>query len=242
MPADRRKLRQQLTEKRKRVVRTVGFDFDCTLTVKHFFKVFTWGYAQGNRRGHAHCEALWDWCEKNGVDIDDHTPVQPDVNPISAALDVFIRNESEDTFRKLFREVFLGGEERIKAITKWLQSMSEAGVEFCILTAGIASSVLQALTAVPEWLKFFPCSRIWDSSQSRHSVRSTMATKVLTLADIVPESVKTILIDDSLEHDTPPSWVLKGANVEVVGLEYEGSGVDLPFLEDIRKRLLGDNQ
>lgn len=254
MPLDRRKLRSQLWSQRlppeaqllappgkRQPVGFIGFDFDCTLTVRHFFKCFCHGYAQGNRFGHAHCEAFYEWCSRHGVEAEKHSLAsQRDSDAMNAAVDAFCRNTGgEDVFHRLFREVFLGGEERIQAVARWLERASDEGIEFAIVTAGVATSVLRALCAVPEWLKYFPSDRIWDSSQSRHSVRSVMAAKALTLRDICPGPCKIFLIDDSFVNDKPPDWLLAGANVEVIGLEYEGPGVDEAFLVDIEKRVLG---
>lgn len=159
---------------------------------------------------------------------------------MSAALEAFCRNTGgEDVFRKLFREVFLGGEERIQAVARWLERASDERIEFAIITAGVATTVLRALCAVPEWSKFFPSHRIWDSSQGRHNVRSVIASKALICRDMCRSSCKIFLVDDSFAHDKPPDWVLEGTNVEVLGLDYEGPGVDESFLNDIEKRILG---
>jgi len=236
---DRRKLRQQLADQRgaSREKRLVGFDFDCTLTTRHFFKCFAWCYAQSNPDGHAHGEAFYQWCDDHGIDAEEHRVLQREADGMSSAVDHFCRVAGEDVFAKLVREFFLGGEERIKVVAKWLEAMAALGVEFAIVTAGVSTAVLRALNAVPEWQKFFPSSRIWDTSQSRHSVKSTMATKAMICRDVCSDSINTILVDDSLGHDPPPEWALKGAQVEVMGLEYEGSGVDKAYLEDIQKRL-----
>lgn len=246
MPLDRRQLRSQLSAQRqlrapKAPVGFIGFDFDCTLTVRHFYKCFCFCYANGQRGAHPHGEALYQWCSQHGIEAENHrvNPHMRDGEMINMAVEEFCRNSGEDKFHQLFREVFLGGEERIQAIASWLQRASDEGIEFAIVTAGIATSVLRALVGVPEWLKFFPSSRIWDSSQSRHSVRSVMSAKALTLRDICPGPCKIFLIDDSFVNDKPPNWLLEASNVEVVGLEYEGSGVDMAFLEDIQKRVLG---
>jgi len=59
------------------------------------------------------------------------------------------------------------------------------------------------------------------------------------LRDICPESRKTILVDDALSHDRPPSWVLKAAQVELYeGLRYEGTGINGELLKEIEEVIL----
>ncbi|CAK0875017.1 unnamed protein product, partial [Prorocentrum cordatum] len=69
--------------------------------------------------------------------------------------------------------------------------------------------VMRALTTTPEWLPFFPSNRVWDSSQGRHAVASVAAQKALILRDLCPTASKIVLVDDALERDPPPGWLLE---------------------------------
>eukprot|EP00439_Symbiodinium_sp_Y106_P029580 s4607_g3.t1 len=188
MPEDRRALREALKRQRQRTI-LVGFDFDCTLTIRHFYKVFAW-CVPFRTEAHPHYEAFLDWCEEHELDLGEvqfttgvGRGVEPDV--VLALLD---RSVGEDKLHELLREVFFGGAERINAIASWLQQLSRSGAEFAIVTAGISTSVLRVLNAVPEWQPFFPSDRIWDVQQSRHSVQSVSTSKVLLLRDICPKA------------------------------------------------------
>merc|ERR1712159_598493 len=68
----------------------IGFDFDCTLTVKHFYKIFAWGYTQGNPQIHPHCGAFFRWCEEQGLKFQ---PIQQhdQYDAMNCALDHFCR-------------------------------------------------------------------------------------------------------------------------------------------------------
>lgn len=222
-------------------IKVVGFDFDCTITVRHFFKVFAWGYAQGHMGVHAHCKNFLDWCEERGVSPEMQS--QPDPGDlIGSALEDFCRLSGDAAFRGVFREVFCGGEERIRMLTDWMDRMRNAGVEFAIVTAGTSTAVVRALAVgVPEWLPFFPSDRVWDTQQGRHACRGVAAQKVLMLRDICPKAAQIVFVDDSVERDRPPAWSMAGAQVElfVENLPYEGPGITAPMLEKLEKQLLG---
>mmetsp|Transcript_46153 Transcript_46153/g.83175 ORF Transcript_46153/g.83175 Transcript_46153/m.83175 type:complete len:239 (+) Transcript_46153:112-828(+) len=237
MPADRRALRQALSQQRAApAARFVGFDFDCTLTVRHFFKVFAWCYAQRSS-AHPHCKAFYDWCRERDVEHEIQELLDPS-DPMSSALEDFCRHAGEKVFHEVFREVFLGGDERITMVASWLESMRQKGVEFGIVTAGTSTAVLRALSAAPEWQPFFPSVRIWDTQQGRHSIRSLAGHKVLMLRDICPTACRIVLVDDSIERDRPPQWVLDAAQVSLVDLPYEGPGVDQALLDKIAEAVL----
>jgi len=226
--------RDEATTKRRHLL---GFDFDCTLTVRHFYKVFAWGYAQGSANAHCHCEAFFHWCHARGFDTSMEEMLEMG-DPMCSALEDFCRQAGEDAFRDVFREVFLGGDERISLVGRWLERLQRQGVEFAIVTAGTATAVLRGLAATPEWLPYFPSNRVWDTSQGRHSARSVMDQKVLMLRDISPEACRILLVDDSLEKDPAEAWVLLAASVEVFeGLDYEGTGVTEVVLEELEKQL-----
>lgn len=250
-PADRRALRAALWREREAAVskRLVGFDFDCTLTVRHFYKVFAWGYHQGHLEaiyGHgealAHGKAFVEWCRKHGIEPEiKEDDGRRSNDHMVEALACFCRCEGEATFKELFREIFLGGDTRVALVAAWLEKMRGAGVEFAIVTAGISTAVLRALTlGAPEWLPFFSASSIWDSSQARHSdaTLSVTAKKALMLRDISPSAKRILLVDDSLSRDRPPKWVLEGAGVETFELPYEGPGVDEESLKAIEAAIL----
>lgn len=260
MPADRRALRNEAAQRRLRQKRAeeakvvsvapaggvdapqrlVGFDFDCTLTTRHFFKVFAWGYGQANMDAHPHCEPFREWCEGRGV--------EPEIRDVRVArgdlgltLDEFCSRAGEDKLRDVLQEVFLGGRDRIALVTAWLAHMRELGVVFAIVTAGTAAAVLRAITlAAPEWLLYFPSGMVWDTSQGRHAVHSVAAQKALILRDLCPAAGRILLVDDSLASDAPPPWVLRAARVELFGgpLPYEGAGVDGALLRQVEEDAL----
>jgi len=232
-------------EKEKQPARVVGFDFDCTLTVRHFYKVLAWGYTGAMEVTGAvakHFEDFVAWCEEHDLETCmQSSSRRQDV--MSAALEHFCAQASAQDFRELFREIFLGGEERIALITKWLQRMrDEENCSFAIVTAGVALTVLRALaSAVPEWLPFFPSDRIWDCEQGRHaSAPNRMAQKALILRDVCKEAPKILLVDDTASREPVPEWLLKGTNVEVFkgALEYEGPGVSSALLAEIEQAIL----
>mmetsp|Transcript_77461 Transcript_77461/g.214206 ORF Transcript_77461/g.214206 Transcript_77461/m.214206 type:complete len:246 (-) Transcript_77461:120-857(-) len=244
MPVDRRALRKSLAALRDGGASKwlLGFDFDCTLTVRHFYKVFAWGYTQGSASAHVHCEAFFSWCRDHNVEpeMQEAPRNRQDLSdPMGLAIECFCRSAGETAFRDVFREVFLGGPARISLVAAWLERMQREGVEFAIVTAGVSSAVLRALTTVPEWQPFFPANRVWDVSQGRHSVRSVMDQKLLILRELCPPACRILLVDDSISRDFPQSWVLSAAAAEVYeGLPYEGPGVDEGALSDIEKKLL----
>eukprot|EP00930_Biecheleria_cincta_P032866 TRINITY_DN22772_c0_g1_i1.p1 TRINITY_DN22772_c0_g1~~TRINITY_DN22772_c0_g1_i1.p1 ORF type:complete len:238 (-),score=30.51 TRINITY_DN22772_c0_g1_i1:22-735(-) len=235
MPADRRALRQQLAKRREKQL-LVGFDFDCTLTVRHFYKVFAWCYAQRSAM-HPHCEVFFQWCRDKKLEPG-ITDLSDPSDPMVSALDDFSKHAGEEGFREVFRELFLGGAERITMVAEWLRRMQQCGVEFAIVTAGTSTAVLRALLAAPEWMPFFPSDRIWDTQQGRHTIRSIAAMKALMLRDICPRAQRILLVDDSLGKDPPPKWVLDGCQVGIVELPYEGPGVDKVLLETIERELI----
>lgn len=218
----------------------VGFDFDCTLTVRHFYKVFAWGYGQGNHTVHPHCKDFVEWCKDHDVAPEMRSGQFKNAggnDTMGDALEHFIKQSDEPQFHRLFREVFLGGSERILLIAAWLSRMQADGCEFAIITAGVSSSVLRALAAVPEWRPFFKSSRVWDVSQGRHNIQSVTGMKALMLRDICPEAKKILLVDDALGRDPPPAWALSAADVELVELPYEGPGISSELLTSIEESL-----
>eukprot|EP00434_Breviolum_minutum_P041615 symbB.v1.2.037021.t1/scaffold5359.1/size28108/1 len=71
MPADRRALRKSLKLLREQRV-LLGFDFDCTLSIRHFYKVFAWLSVTGATsmiwhhslrcKFHGDNNSRWMWC------------------------------------------------------------------------------------------------------------------------------------------------------------------------------------
>eukprot|EP00747_Dinoflagellata_sp_TGD_P209564 gnl/TRDRNA2_/TRDRNA2_82947_c0_seq1.p1 gnl/TRDRNA2_/TRDRNA2_82947_c0~~gnl/TRDRNA2_/TRDRNA2_82947_c0_seq1.p1 ORF type:complete len:259 (+),score=43.72 gnl/TRDRNA2_/TRDRNA2_82947_c0_seq1:58-834(+) len=222
----------------KPLTRLIGFDFDCTLTSRHFFKVFAWGFASGNERAHRHCPEFFQWCRSKGIQPGMQSPAGGDA--MNAALDEFCFCYGEELFREAFRNIFLGGEERIAMIANWLQRMSGNGVEFSIVTAGTSTAVLRGLCTVPEWLRYFNSNRIWDTQQGRHRVGSIMSMKALMLRDISPDASKILLVDDSMVNDAPFPWVLEAAQVVAFDgdLPYEGPGLDAELLKQVEHALM----
>eukprot|EP00929_Paragymnodinium_shiwhaense_P029114 TRINITY_DN16762_c0_g1_i3.p1 TRINITY_DN16762_c0_g1~~TRINITY_DN16762_c0_g1_i3.p1 ORF type:complete len:581 (+),score=122.18 TRINITY_DN16762_c0_g1_i3:92-1834(+) len=218
----------------------IGFDFDCTLTVKHFFKIFAWGYMHSNLQAHPHCMDFFKWCEEHELGFE---PIrQPDQHdPMNCALDHFCGLHGLETFHKLFREVLLGGEDRIRLVADWLQGMQDAGCEFCIVTAGTSSAVMRGLAAVPEWQQYFPSNRVWDTQQGRHAARRSVGgQKALMMRDIYPEAQKILFVDDALVKDPAPEWTLAAAGVHVFhgNLPYEGPGIHAGNLPHIKEQML----
>ena len=212
----------------------IGFDFDCTLTVRHFFKVFAHGYLKGDMTAHPHCAAFAAFCKQRKLPAK-VGPVPPGLwqgNPMGAVLEAFCEHAGEAAFRQLFREVFCGGEARIRLVADWLDRMGRAGVEFAVVTAGVSTSALRGLAAVPEWRHHFPPSRVWDVSQARHRTGSVMAMKAFILRELRPDARRIVLVDDSLERDEPPAWALEVAQVEMLEgqLQYEGAGMSAESL------------
>jgi len=221
-------------------VRLLGFDFDCTLTVRHFYKVFAWGYLSGNAASHPHYQEFVAWCKERGIDpAAVRGEADMDRDFMAKALDDFTRRNGEEAFSKLFRELFLGGEDRIRSLAQWLERLDAKGVQFAIITAGTSTAVLRGLNCAPELRRFIPSSRVWDCSQGRHSIRSVMGQKVLILRDLCPEASGIVLVDDSFPKDTPPSWAPAAAGVTLFeGLPYEGPGLSGDLLEQVEKEIL----
>jgi len=216
--------------------RLLGFDFDCTLTVRHFYKVFAWGYAQGNLSAHPHCRYFAEWCEEQKISTKMEGCVEDDM--VMDALENFCQGAGEASFRDVFREVFLGGSARIEMVAAWLAKMKRQGVEFAIVTAGVSASVVRALSVVPEWQPFFSSGRIWDTQQGRHRTTLIAGQKALILRDLSPDAHRILLVDDALGKDPVPEWIEKGASVDSFPLPYEGPGVDEESLKAIEAAIL----
>lgn len=244
MPKDRRALRGALGRERGQQAaprRLLGFDFDCTLTCRHFYKVMSWGYAQGNRNAHPHCKAFLEWCAAHNVKsvMPDSIPFGDTEDTMMLAVEAFCAEAGEDAFAELFREIFLGGQDRIALVAASLQRLQAAGVEFAIITRGSSMSILRGLAATPEWLQYFSSSHIWDTSQSRHRGGGANTQKSLMLRDLSPSAARILLVDDSLAQDGVPQWVQKAAGVEVYPLPYEGPGLTEAMLTEIEAIMLG---
>ncbi|CAJ1434826.1 unnamed protein product [Effrenium voratum] len=206
--------------------RFVGLDFDCTITVRHYYKCLATGLVMGRPSGHPHCPAFMAWLrrEKTAVTPQDLEARVPNEHPILCAVECLQEKLGEEKFKQLIREVFLGGDERIQQLTAWLTAKKKEGVDFAIITAGLASTVSIALEAVPEWDDFFPTDVVLDVGASRHQVLSVTGQKALMLRDLRPLA-RIILVDDSLGEDPIPAWIRRRAQVFSVALPYEGSGL-----------------
>ncbi len=206
----------------------VGFDFDCTLTVRHFYKVFAWCYAKKNAKGHAHFEAFQRHCLDKGFNPFMQSSRSDGDWIVMDAIEDFASVNGNDAFRVIFREIFCGGDSRINEIASNLEKLKLQGAEFAIITAGVSTSVLRALAEVPEWLPYFPSSKIYDTSQCRHlCCPSVSGQKAFILRDLVSYvDSRLVLVDDALSKDPIPSWIEKVTGVESIALLYEGSGID----------------
>lgn len=211
----------------------IGLDFDCTITVRHFYKSIA-NLLMGKPMAHPHCAFLNAWLKRQNVKLE--VP-QTDVHIMVAAVENLSHKLGERRFRQLIREVFLGGDERIQHLTEWFTRKEAEGIHFAIITAGIASTVSIALEAVPEWDRFFPPDLVLDLSNSRHQVLSITGQKALMLRDLRPSS-RILLVDDSLGEDPIPSWILRRSQVKSVALPYEGTGLDLPRCAEVDAELL----
>eukprot|EP00439_Symbiodinium_sp_Y106_P056499 s122_g7.t3 len=217
----------------------IGLDFDCTITVRHFYKCLACGIVMGKPSAHPHCRDFVAWLRKAGVtDLSVHQA--PDVHPIILAVEALAKRLGEPKFKQMLREVFFGGEARIKLLTAWFTAKKNEGVCFAIITAGVASSVSMALEAVPEWDDFFPTDLVLDVGACRHQVMSVTGQKSLMLRDLRPTIPRILLVDDSLGEDPPPAWVLRRSQVIPVALPYEGQGLDDESLARIDVALYGD--
>ena len=212
----------------------IGLDFDCTITVRHFYKSVA-NLLMGKPMAHPHCAIFHAWLKKEGVKLE--VPQQTDVHWMVSAVETLSHVLGVDRFRHLIREVFLGGEERIQHLTAWFAGKDQEGIHFAIITAGVASSVSMALEAVPEWDRFFPTDVVLDLSQSRHQVPSITGQKALILRDLRPMA-RIVLVDDSLREDPIPTWILRRSQVKFVALPYEGTGLNLQRCADVDAELL----
>ncbi|CAE7943840.1 SHL2, partial [Symbiodinium necroappetens] len=176
--------------------------------------------------------------EKAGI-TDLSVPQAPDVHPIILAVEALAKRLGEPKFKQMLREVFFGGEARIKLLTAWFTAKKNEGACFAIITAGVASSVSMALEAVPEWDDFFPTDLVLDVGACRHQVMSVTGQKSLMLRDLRPTIPRILLVDDSLGEDPPPAWVLRRSQVIPVALPYEGQGLDDESLARVDVALLG---
>lgn len=211
----------------------IGFDFDCTITVRHYYKCLAWGLAAGNEGAHLHCKFLFDWLRARSF-----PPKVPQGNhqldAVVVVTEFLIQALGPAQFSALFREVFLGGEDRIAALTTWLREKKRANVDMAIITAGIASAVSLALqVAVPEWSDFFPPDVVLDISQNRHQVTSITGAKALILRDHRHVSNQILLVDDSLCKDALPDWISTCAGVKPISLPYEGSGLEKKVFQEV---------
>ena len=212
----------------------IGLDFDCTITVRHFYKSVA-NLLMGKPMAHPHCAIFHAWLKKEGVKLE--VPQQTDVHWMVSAVETLSHVLGADRFRHLIRAVFLGGEERIQHLTAWFARKDQEGIHFAIITAGVASSVSMALEAVPEWDRFFPTDVVLDLSQSRHQVPSITGQKALILRDLRPMA-RIVLVDDSLREDPIPTWILRRSQVKFVALPYEGTGLNLQRCADVDAELL----
>eukprot|EP00438_Fugacium_kawagutii_P015232 Skav206124 [mRNA] locus=scaffold172:254946:255518:+ [translate_table: standard] len=188
----------------------------------------------GKPMAHPHCAVLNAWLKRHNVKLE---APQAEVHWMVSAVEA-LNEKLGPKFRLLIREVFLGGEERIQQLTEWFARKAAEGVQFAIITAGIASSVSMALEAVPEWDRFFPPDLVLDLSASRHQVLSITGQKALMLRDLRPSSSRILLVDDSLGEDPIPSWILRRSQVKFVALPYEGTGLDLPKCAEVDAELV----
>ncbi|CAE7328115.1 unnamed protein product [Symbiodinium sp. CCMP2456] len=139
----------------------------------------------GKPSAHPHCRDFVAWLRKAGI-TDLSVPQAPDVHPIILAVEALAKRLGEPKFKQMLREVFFGGEARIKLLTAWFTAKKNEGACFAIITAGVASSVSMALEAVPEWDDFFPTDLVLDVGACRHQVMSVTGQKSLMLRDLRP--------------------------------------------------------
>merc|ERR1711924_396376 len=87
-----------------------------------------------------------------------------------------------DEYRKMVREFFFGGEERIEKLAAFCAEVKGAGSDLLIIPAGVHSAVAQALAqCVPELLPYFGSGQIYDTLSGRHRVNSIEGIKMLIM-------------------------------------------------------------
>jgi hypothetical protein len=224
----------------------IAFDFDCTLTVRHLYKALAWGFLPDGHPqrppDHPHHPEMEAWVKENEPTLLHATRLNPQwrpeppapVNEVSTVLD-FLASTDADAYRRLMRDFFFGGDQRIIEMQAFFRDLEARGAELYILTAGVASSVSQVLAmAVPEWLQFFPSNRIYDVGHHRHKVSSIVGMKMLILRDVAGK--KGFLVDDSLAKEALESWVPDACEIRPLDiLEYEGEGIHQAERETIMR-------
>jgi hypothetical protein len=227
----------------------IGFDFDCTLTVRHLYKALAWGFLPNGHPqrppDHPHHPEMEMWVKEKEPTLLHATRLDPQwrperpapANEVSTVLD-FLASQDAEASRRLMRDFFLGGDQRIAEMAAFFRDLETRGAELYILTAGVAASVSQLLaTAVPEWLPFFPSNRVHDIGHHRHKVSSIAGVKMLILRDIAGKP--GFLIDDSLAKEPLEAWVPDASGIRGLDiLEYEGEGIQQAERETIMRYLL----
>ncbi|CAK9081529.1 unnamed protein product, partial [Durusdinium trenchii] len=175
----------------------IGLDFDCTITIRHYYKCIAEKLLGKQVFSHPHSAVFNAWLKRHRVNLE--VPEVPDSDHwMVSGVERLTKQLGEKKFKEMIREVFLGGEERIQELTEWFTKKTNDGISFAIITAGVASTVSMALEAVPEWDRFFPTDLVLDLSGSRHQVLSVTGQKALMLRDLRPTATRLVLVDDSL--------------------------------------------
>lgn len=232
MPADRRAFRDELAKRRDF---SVAFDWDCTLSSKHLFKVLCWSYARGVP--HPHYQDMLAWIAENEPGIPERREGGCGQDSVGSVLDYIEDRAGRRAYIRLIREFFMGGEDRILELTVFFRMLANHGGKLCVLTAGVASGIQQALVdALPEWLPFFPSSRVHDCSAHRHQIASLAGVKILMQRDLL--DTRGFFVDDSLAKDTVPDWVLTATSVTALNvLKYEQSGLQTSHIAEITQNV-----
>lgn len=210
----------------------IALDFDHTLTARHIYKALGPGYYNGQRDVHADSEDFATWCLARQLPtslpeerrIDEGYAQHDDRLRVHAVLDYF---DHCGCTRELFREFFMGGEDRIDSMTRWLRDRA-ATCQLLIVTAGFASVVVRLIaSAMPEWASLLPAGAIQDvHSQRWLGVSSVLARKLLTVRDVRPLAAGVLLVDDAASSHAIPPWALKVTKAQAYnGLEFEAGGL-----------------
>jgi hypothetical protein len=148
--------------------RVVVYDWDCTITSRHMFKVLSdWsGYAEDFER----------WCTAQNIPSPLREPLDPSRGIVSR-MEFGGGDAGRALLRRVIREYFLGGEERVAELTAHFQRLQAAeggGCKLCVLTRGETASLRLAFeVGVPEWSPYFVGGWIANARQQYFTITSS---------------------------------------------------------------------
>ena len=232
----------------------IVFDWDCTITCKHLFKVLA-GWPQ-------YCGALSEWCSHR--DIPDPIKI-PMKESIVERMAFGGGAEGEELLRRVFREFMMGGEERIAAVKDVLTELRTVHkCTLCVLTRGETASLRILFDKIiPDWAPLFEGGWIANtfndyftcdasgalSAQmpglSTVGTRGGEVTKEAILEAIFPFTQETVmLVDDSISRgstlisSTAPGE--RGGSIQLLDLPLEADGLNAESMAQLRAMVGGD--